>query len=104
MSKQDPINSLGKGFQEGTTSIEKSHLIFPILFYQTLGLTFVFGNQESSSKVMHIMVNSDVDINNININGAIPGMSFVEAESKLGQKKRKLGFLPRMISHTKSNI
>ncbi len=81
LSREELISRLGEIYGEGTTAIEKSHIIFPVLFYKDEGLTFVFG----AGKVGYIEVVRDSNIKGINVNGADPGMNFEEIYDKLGE-------------------
>ncbi|MBP2639336.1 MAG: hypothetical protein H6Q66_287 [Firmicutes bacterium] len=81
LAKEELISRLGENYLEGTTAIEKSHIIFPLLFYKDLGLTFVF----SAGKVERIEVCEETNIKGININDAKPGMNFEEIRYKLGE-------------------
>ena len=81
LSKEELISRLGEPHVEGTTAIEKSHIILPCLFYHDLGVTFILGG----GAVRYIKIVSETNIKDININDAKPGMNFEEIRYKLGE-------------------
>lgn len=87
LTKDELIKQLGGNFQKITTSIEKSSMIFPAVYYKDIGLTFVFGIDDGSSNPQYIIVNKETNIKEINIKGAMPEMSFEEVQKKLGETK-----------------
>lgn len=66
-------------------SMIQSHLIFPYIFDDKLGLTFVFNNKIDNSNPIYLIVTSESNVRNINILGARPGMNFEQIKEVLGE-------------------
>jgi hypothetical protein len=81
LSKEELISRFGENYIEGTTTVEKSHIILPCLYYKDLGLTFILGD----GMVRYIRIYSETNNKGINVNGAKPGMNFEEICNKLGE-------------------
>lgn len=64
----------------GTLTIMESYMVFPAIYAESLGLTFIFPSDFEDLRPLYIEVNS----NNVSINGAEPGMNFGEIMDKLG--------------------
>ena len=68
-----------------TIPILESHLFFPYLFDETLGLTFVFNNRVDDSNPIYLIVTCESNVQDINVLGARPGMNFVQIKEVLGE-------------------
>lgn len=68
-----------------TIPILESHLFFPYLFDETLGLTFVFNNKVDDSNPIYLIVTCESNVQDINVLGARPGMNFVQIKEVLGE-------------------
>ncbi|GMX61308.1 hypothetical protein Elgi_11120 [Paenibacillus elgii] len=78
LTKKDITLKFGKNYEEGTTTIEQSHIIFPTIYYPKEKLTFVFGDEQENSSVRQIIVAAG------EIQGVTSGMNFAEIKSRLG--------------------
>ncbi|WP_052339441.1 hypothetical protein [Gorillibacterium massiliense] len=73
----------------GTISVMESHMVFPCIFVEQLGLTFIFADDVEDLKPTYIFVSSETNVKNIDVNGAKPGMNFKDILSKLGNGQVK---------------
>lgn len=76
-----------------TMVIPESHMFFPYLFDETLGLTFVFSNKVEDLEPICIIITDESNIQDISVLGAKPGMNFSEIREILKDTKIKKTWL-----------
>lgn len=81
LTKKDIVLKFGNIYEEGTATIEQSHIIFPTIYYPKDKLTFVFGDEQENSSLRQIIVAAG------EIQGATPGMNFAEIKNRLGPRE-----------------
>ncbi|AIQ14928.1 hypothetical protein [Paenibacillus durus] len=74
---------------EDTIAIMESHMNFPCVFVEDLGVTFIYQDFSEDSLPAYISVNSDTNSSSISVGDVKPGMSFVEIKRIMGEKKVK---------------
>ncbi|MBD3920895.1 hypothetical protein H8B09_19165 [Paenibacillus sp. PR3] len=92
--KRDDALSRSEGdASEDTTAIMESHMTFPSVFVLDLGITLVYPDYSDDSLPAYIAINSETNLNNISINGALPGMKFEEIKNRLGDEEVKKSWI-----------
>ncbi len=91
--KIDAVNLSNIEDIEGTVAIMESHMFFPCVYVENLGIAFIYPTQDDDSLPIYLSVNSDTNRYNINVLGAMPGMTFAEIKKKLGVEDIKKSWI-----------
>ncbi|MFC5470424.1 hypothetical protein ACFPPD_17150 [Cohnella suwonensis] len=74
---------------EDTIAIMESHMTFPCVFVENLGVTIIYPDFSEDSFPVYILINSDTNSSGISVRDAKPGMNFAEIKKIMGEKKVK---------------
>lgn len=65
--KSEILKAVGNQTETGTISITESHMVFPTIFENNLGLTFIFPNETDDISPTYIYINEETNAKNVNI-------------------------------------
>jgi hypothetical protein len=89
-TKKSDAAKLSKSGDSGdTVAIMESHMVFPCIFVEDIGITFIFPSMADDSLPRYLTVSSDTNKTNIDVKGAKPGMNFADIKKNLGDEKVK---------------
>ncbi|MNM43007.1 hypothetical protein D3C81_538590 [compost metagenome] len=89
IKRRDALKLSKTDSSEDTIAIMESHMVFPCVFVETLGVTFIYPDFSEDSVPIYILVNSDTNSSRISVSDAKPGMNFVEIKRILGEKEMR---------------
>jgi hypothetical protein len=92
--RRDALKLSKTDSSEDTIAIMESHMTFPCVFVEALGVTFIYPDFSEDSVPIYILVNSNTNSSKISVGDAMPGMNFVEIKRILGEKEMKKTWTP----------
>lgn len=82
-NKIDAVKLSNTEDSEDTVAVMESHMTFPCVYIENLGITFIYPTQADDALPIYLSINGVTNKENINIMGAKPGMTFDEIKKNL---------------------
>lgn len=87
-TRAETLTGIGKGADtSGTLALMESHMTFPLVWIEDLGLTLIFGTEYPDVEPLYILVCSETKALDVDLKGAQPGMEFKQIMNLLGDSE-----------------
>lgn len=85
MRKSEIITMSKENHVDGSLGIIESHMVFPCLFVEDIGLTFIFPDDSEDAIPLFILINTNSNVQKITLDGVKAGKNFKEIMGILGE-------------------
>ncbi|MWC27336.1 hypothetical protein [Paenibacillus sp. MMS18-CY102] len=89
VKRGDALKLSASGSSEDTVAMQGSHMMFPTVYVEDLGVTFIYPDDGVDSLPISLAVNEDTQSGILNEIGARPGMNFQQIKRLMGQQEVK---------------